>query len=350
MSFRPTLDLRGPQLGDCLDVMAALPDDSVCAVVTDPPYGVRKSGKAWDAAEIDAGTEAELERKERQRARGEIPMRLTGDLDRPGGRKLRPRSVSAFVNKAGEAGSYDFTEAGMDAFEDWCTAWAKEALRALKPGGHAVVLGGPRTFHRLQRALERAGYEPRDVLMWLFGQGFPKSRELDGGWGTALKPGYVPIALARKPFRSSVDKNRELHGTGGLNIDGCKVGDRYPANVLLDEDTAGELGAPARFFYSCKIRRGERHAGVDRHRFPDGNDHPTVAPIAVMRWLLRLVTPTGGLVLDPFLGSGTTACACALEGIEFIGSELEPHYLAIAEQRVAHWRAHAHDGQLELVA
>jgi site-specific DNA-methyltransferase (adenine-specific) len=324
----------------------------------------------------------------------------------------------------------------------------------LKPGGHLLSFAATRTYHRMTCGLEDAGFEIRDTLAWMFGSGFPKSLNLDGewdGWGTALKPAFEPIALARKPLAGTVARNVSEHGTGALNVDGCRIkfaseedqaaaaaaaaqratGDqnanrttygrfengpaslapylanmdkgRWPANVLLDDEAAAMLdaqtgesvsrigqprkgrsgdgwgmsstgaeyddfGGASRFFYCAKVSRAERNAGLDA--FPEArvaqlagaisedadddvsqrfatskrNVHPTVKPISLMRWLCRLVTPPGGTVLDPFLGSGSTGCAAVLEGFRFVGCEREQNYMDIAQARVAFWAEHGEDG------
>jgi len=404
---------------DCLDAMRAMPDASVDSIVSDPPYGLAFMGKAWDHG---------------------VP---------------------------GEP------------------FWA-EALRVAKPGAYLVAFGGTRTYHRLACAIEDAGWEIRDCLSWLYGSGFPKSHDVSKamdkaagaereryarpafggtfsddagttygtalsnhpatdlarqwqGWGTALKPAWEPIILARKPLVGTVAANVAAHGTGALNVDGCRIGTeartnggmsslgvmhdddwkprsvssevsgRWPANVCLDEDAAamldaqsgiskgsgpregvrgghkfggekgendtlvgrwhGDSGGASRFFYTAKASRREREAGLEgmperdkSSHYGDGlnsatkvrtveqadvgvdrgsarNHHPTVKPIALMRWLVRLVTPPNGLVLDPFTGSGTTGCAAVLEGFRFLGCEREAEYVAIAEKRIAHWAA-----------
>jgi DNA modification methylase len=408
--------------GDCVELMREMPDCSVDSIVTDPPYELAFMGKQWDGAGI--------------------------------------------------AYSVDM--------------WA-EALRVLKPGGHLLAFGGTRTYHRMACAIEDAGFEIRDSIHWVYGSGFPKSldvskaidkaagaeREVIGtkrgtgadpstgrkdmpgkavgvkqvavdvevtapattearrwsGWGTALKPAHEPIVVARKPLSGTVAGNVLVWGTGGLNIDGCRVGTtvetwpasrsfaagisagytdgltkgatqatgdapagRWPANVVFDR-TAGEAldqqsgrlatnkpvewkrdkdtadarrvrtgyGVPApdagevrgaysdsggasRFFtqadfgpddwpfvYQAKPSRKERNAGV-----PEGTPgHPTVKPVALMRHLVRLVTPPGGTVLDPFTGSGTTLVAAILEGFDAVGCEMTDEYLPIIEGRVA---------------
>lgn len=402
--------------GDSLDVLATLPPGSVDAVVTDPPYGLNFMGKNWDKA-----------------------------LPNP-------------------------------------AIWA-ECLRVLKPGGHMVAFGAPRLYHRLACQIEDSGFEIRDCLMWLYGSGFPKSlnvataidkangvpprgaafsvagvgsqRSMTGtagahgaspgttadaqrwaGFGTALKPAWEPIVLCRKPFKGTVANNVLAHGTGALNIDGCRIATddnlnggaygkepkdgggifahlkngsagefvqpvgRWPANLILDEEAGAILdgqsgirqggspvrrsepvhksfalgakgvadfpgyadkGGASRFFYCAKASRSEREAGldgfepgrVDPTRNPNAaaansprtgagrqgerkNVHPTVKPLSLMRWLVRLITPPGGIVLDPFAGSGSTLCAAVLEGHEAIGIEMDPGHAAIARARTAH--------------
>lgn len=320
--------------GDCLETLKSIPDNSIDSVVTDPPYGISFMGKKWD---------------------------------------------------------YD-----VPSVELW-----RECMRVLKPGGHMLVACGTRTQHRMAVNIEDAGFEIRDVITWLYGSGFPKSH--NGAWGgTALKPACEFWTLARKPIEGTVAKNFEKYGTGGLNIDGCRVelqpgeftsgsganqggtiysGEgsgfnatrvgvpnikstvgRFPANLILDEEAAkaldeqsgtlksgkpvgvktsegyrggfgngipvtgfGDTGGASRFFYVAKASKSER--GTD-------NNHPTVKPIKLMRYLCRLITPKGGTVLDPFLGSGSTLVAAKLEGFQGIGIERESEYLEIARRRI----------------
>jgi DNA modification methylase len=430
--------------GDCLDVLRELPDASVDAVVTDPPYGLGFMGKAWDAAFMTQTTET----------RRQYP----GDPSPKAGENGGYRSAAA------EAGRYDLSITGNRAFGAWCEQWATECLRVLKPGGHLLAFGGTRTWHRLACAIEDAGFEVRDSIAWLYGSGFPKSldvskaidkaagaeREVVGqgpnasrrprgigtsvahgdyttepgdpitapatddartwqGWGTALKPAHEPIVVARKPLSGTVAQTVLAHGTGALNIDatriphgddvnmtavqrqgatsdiyvgGAKPGDeiamykpggRWPANVVLDPDAAAELdrqsgnvragghvatsegaedtatigptglrrgraipgvntytdqGGASRFFYVAKAPTAERPRA-------DLVAHPTVKPLDLMRWLVRLVTPPGGVVLDPFAGSGTTAEACVVEGFRCITVEREPDYLPLIVARLS---------------
>lgn len=297
----------------CLKGMRAFPDNSFDSIVTDPPYELGFMGKAWDSRGIAYSVEL----------------------------------------------------------------WS-EALRVLKPGGHLLAFSGSRTYHRMTCAIEDAGFEVRDQIMWVYGSGFPKSHNLAGewdGWGTALKPAHEPICVARKPLIGTVAANVLAHGTGALNIDGCRVatddnlnggtyspggkaapmpGDertgaalgmfapgarpaagfvqpdgRWPANLIHDgsDEVTTLFGEPARFFYCAKTSKTDRGAE---------NIHPTVKPTDLMAYLCRLVTPPGGVVLDPFAGSGSTGKAAVREGFQFVGFELSVEYAAIANARIEH--------------
>jgi site-specific DNA-methyltransferase (adenine-specific) len=381
--------------GDCIEVMARMPEASVDAIVTDPPYGLEFMGRDWDGFGTPLG------------------------------------------------------------FQTWTESWAREAFRILKPGGHLLAFAGTRTYHRMASGVEDAGFEIRDCIAWMYGSGFPKSldvskaidkaagaeREVVGsynvtrdfrdissgrygdktatsqahsidvtapstpeseawnGWGTALKPAYEPIVVARKPLVGTVAANVLEHGTGALNIDACRIGSeavgwggggsklyegglsteggeprpatgRWPANVALDEtaaamldeqsgegvskraprgsgksetatygvwgladdDTRGhnDTGGASRFFYTAKASRQDRNAGG----LAD-NTHPTVKPTELMRWLIRLVTPPGGIILDPFGGSGSTGLAARAENTRCILIERESEYLNIIRDRLA---------------
>jgi len=235
-------------------------------------------------------------------------------------------------------------------------AWHERPVIGQRSAGIAVPGEGPRHTVGGSRAV------PVNVTS----PALAEARQWDG-WGTALKPAFEPVVVARKPLTGTVAANVLAHGTGALNIDGCRLtaltdaeiarsgrstngsiyGDfssvdwkreqeshkgRWPANVVLDEDAAVMLDEPSRFFYTAKASRTERNNGNG------SNTHPTVKPVALMRWLVRLVTPPGGLVCDPFAGSGTTGVACALEGFDFLGVEREPDYAALARRRIA-WAA-----------
>ena len=386
------IDIR---LGDCLETLRTLPDCSVDSVVTDPPYGLGKEPKARDV----------------------LRAWLDGEEFKPGG--------AGFMGRA------------WDAFVPSPLVWA-ECLRVLKPGGHLVAFAGSRTYDWIVMGVRLAGFEVRDQLIWMYGSGFPKSMNLKGDWegyGTALKPAHEPIVLARKPLSGTVAKNVLEHGTGAINVDGCRVetGDsysypngaggssfsvgagvdgtrtdspsmspqgRWPANLLHDgspevlavfpETTSGvfterktrgiwasgaasqsvqatgDTGSAARYFYSAKASRAERELGLADFAPVSGqsvtgrapgsagakcggyagtteskrrNVHPTVKPVSVMRWIVRLVGgKRGSVILDPYTGSGTTGIAAALEGFGFIGCELSPEYAEIARARIAHAR------------
>lgn len=300
--------------GDSLQLLAGLPDQSVDAVITDPPYGLGFAGHTWD----------------------------------------RPASASG----SGPAA----------AFTAWTTRWAAECRRILKPGGHLLAFGAPRTFHRLVCGIEDGGLEIRDVVMWLYGSGVPKSRRLPGGLGTALKPAYEPVLLARAPLAGTVAATLAGYGTGGLDIATTAIGGRrWPANLALSHGVDCQPAGcepdcpvalldrhrpdvqPSRFFYAAKASHAERNAGCQqlpqtvgqvysqqKPRRPAANLHPTVKPVAVMQWLVRLVCPPGGVVLDPFAGSGTTGVATLAEERRFFGLEREGAYVDIACARLAH--------------
>jgi len=323
--------------GDCIEVLGKLAPGSIDAIVTDPPYGVDWQNEDWDGRAIrEAAARAERER-------------------------LAPN----------------------EAFEVWCGLWAKECARVMKPGAHLLAFGARRTFHRLACGLEAAELEIRDTLMWIYGTGMPRSRRYPGGRSTTLKPAFDPILLARKPLAGTTAETIELFGTGALNVGACRSGGSHPANVLLGhepdceeegpcapgcaaallDDQADEARAPSgpctppsRFFYCPRVSRAEREAGCEELALrsldlcPDAgprpdertrNPHPAVKPLELVRWLVRLVCPPGGLLLDPFMGSGTTGAAAALEGHRFCGIELEPAYMEIAAARIGHWSRRA---------
>jgi DNA modification methylase len=318
------------QTGGCVERLASLGEASVAAVITDPPYGIDFQGADWDGPAI---------------------------------RRAARRGASGRVSEG-------------QAFQGWATVWGRECLRVLKPGGFLLAFCAPRTVHRLTSGLEDAGFEIRDQLLWLYGQGMPKARRLPGGRASALKPAYEPIVLARRRPESKLEENLALLGTGALNVDACSVGARFPANLtishasgcsaeacvadcpaaLIDESadlTRATRGLPpSRLFYCPKVSRVERDAGCEHlpqrvlNLFPGaqdekpagtGNHHPTVKPLELMRWLTRLVVPEGGVLLDPFCGSGSTGCAAVLEGRRFLGFELHPDYARIANARITHW-------------
>jgi DNA modification methylase len=310
--------------GDAHLALAKIPDHSVDSICVDPPYGIDIA--TWDGKAIRQAVSAV-------------------------GERLSPN----------------------EAFARWTRVWATEARRILKPGGHLLAFGAPRTAHALARGAEEAGLEVRDQLMWLYAQGMPKSRRLPGGLGTSLKPVYEPILLARAPLAGTTPRNLEAWGTGALNIDASRTNDYWPVHaalshangctrtlcapdcpaVLLEQQHAGL----SRMFFCAKATRAEREAGLElfplhpsqlytgtgRPARVRANIHPTVKPLALMQWLVRLVTPVGGTVLDPFTGSGSTGAAAVLEGRRFLGIEREPEYVDIACARITHWAHQARE-------
>lgn len=349
--------------GDSLHFLRDQPDNRYDSIVTDPPYALVSIQKRF-------GSESAAAVK--------VPA---------GGTGAYARASAGFMGKKWDTGETAF------AIEFW-----EQCLRVLKPGGHVVAFGGTRTYHRLACAIEDGGFEIRDQIGWCYGSGFPKSHNAGNGWGTALKPAWEPIALARKPLlESTVAANVLRWGTGAINIDGCRVGTseiitatrnylagglepgemdkpgdktftvyqqnangRWPANIVHDgseevvaafpdvdgvvgtlRDPNGSLGyhggakgayrkgepdsgSAARFFYTSKADSDDRL----------GSKHPTVKPVDLMQWLVRLVTPKGGLVLDPFAGTGTTAEAALREGMRCMLIERETEYQADIRRRM----------------
>lgn len=430
--------------GDNIELLKGLADNSIDSIVTDCPYGLGKEPNAIELIQAWA---------------------TVGYLEIKG---------KGFMGKS------------WDAFVPQPLFW-KEAFRVLKPGGHVAAFFGTRTYDWGTLAIRLAGFEIRDMISWIFGSGFPKSLDVSKaidkhlgadripleirkgagnqntaslgkfnaeyintgsksdqakqyeGFGTALKPATEPICIARKPLSGTVAQNVLEHGTGGLNLDGCRIEfendsdkkssvfgrgtdimggnyvgathstgqtniqpndlGRFPANVILDEYMAAEMdlqsgeltsgkpsgkrnannniygqyatgqdvtgfgdtGGASRFFYCAKSSTSERNAGLEQFKsvltddgrlksidnaFQRGeterqNFHPTVKPISLMRWLIRLITPKCGICLDPFAGSGTTGCAAAFEGIEIILMEMEPEYIPIIEARTIYWQKKA---------
>lgn len=376
--------------GDMLDMLQVIVPESIDAIVCDPPYELGFMNKSWDSTGI------------------------------------------AFKK------------------ETW-----QNCFEVLKPGGYLLAFGGSRTYHRIACAIEDAGFEIRDCVMYLYGSGFSKSYNIGlaidkkngvsqnewQGWGTCLKPAYEPIIVARKPFKGSVVDNIIKYRVGGLNIDECRVGEtggikkvniiknsgskicrfgcdgdkietgegRFPANVITDgseevakgmpnttsqynpegkhqneinrenedilkygykqriETSFNDSGSAMRYFYSAKASKKDRDEGLDafeERKTTDGciranvetarkfgansalrkNIHPTCKPTELMQYLVRLVSPKGATILDPFMGSGSTGKAVMFENRErdanykFIGIELTDEYLPIAQARIEYAR------------
>ena len=282
--------------GDCIEVMQRLIDDGVQvdSVVTAPPYHltsiVERFGKEGSApVKVN-----EFFNKENGESKGSSPYK---------------RASTGFMGKEWDGGDIAFRQ------ETW-----ELAYKLLKPGGHLLAFSASRNYHRMAVAIEDADFEIRDQIMWIYGSGFPKSLNLGDGWGTALKPAHEPIVMAKKRLEGTNKQNKDKYGTGGINIDGCRVGNeerthkgmsslgvmhddnwkpkdievtskgRFPANVMH----SGLNTEWARYFYCPKVSQEERNNA-------DTNTHPTVKPQELMKYLCRLVTPKGGTVLDPFM-------------------------------------------------
>ena len=294
--------------GDNRETLKTIPDNSIDAIITDPPYGIGFLGKSWDAN--------------------------TGSIE-----------------------TY------------------QECLRVLKPGGHILAFSAARTYHHLAITLEQAGFEIRDQIMWIYSSGFPKSQDVGksldkknidnewAGWGTALKPAHEPICMARKPLTkgNSIARNCIQWGTGAINIDATRIESEtlvYPANGMnrlefnqsepdkwqgentindkgrFPSNVIGDIPDYQKFFYCPKVNRKERHMEGSLE-----NIHPTVKPIELMKYLIKLVTPRGGTVLDPFNGSGSTGCAAVELGHTYIGCELDAAYIEISKKRIEAWNS-----------
>ena len=282
-------------LGDCLDKLKEIEDCSVDSIVTDPPYHLTSIVKRF-------GKE------------GSSPAKYGTD-------GAFQRASKGFMGQEWDGGDIAFRT------EVW-----EQCIRVLKPGGYLLAFSGSRTYHRMAYAIDEAGFDIRDQIMWVYGSGFPKSHNVGkklpeyDGWGTALKPAHEPIVMARKPLeKKSVADNVLEYGTGAINIDGCRVDDenRFPANFIHD----GLEEEWSKYFYCPKASKKDRE---------EDNDHPTVKPTDLMRYLCRMVTPKNGTVLDPFMGSGSTGKAAILEDFNFIGIELSKEYLDIARNRIKH--------------
>jgi site-specific DNA-methyltransferase (adenine-specific) len=214
----------------------------------------------------------------------------------------------------------------------------------LLPGGFVCAFASPRTGHRQASAMEEAGLTMHPMVAWTYSSGMPKAHSVARsigdpeagaawqGWHyglQALKPALEPIYVAQRPFSERTGGLNVLsHGVGGMNIDACRPGARWPANLMHDgsADVVAALGESAQHFSVFHHPKANRE---DRA----GSKHPTVKPVALIQHLIRLVTPPGGVVLDPFAGSGTTGEAALREGAEVILIEREPQFFADIERR-----------------
>lgn len=412
--------------GDAFSRLKEFPDNHFDSCVLDGPYGLSFMGKSWDTFSAD---NSDKRTKAKARKNG-----IRTGIGKPSGES------SSFT-----AGEYDRSSESNRNFQLWFTDLAREILRVLKPGAYFLSFGGTRTFHRMISGIEDAGFEIRDCIMWTFGSGFPKSYNLTDELGTALKPSWEPICMARKPLEGTIEQNYKKWGTGVLNISrtrvpgepwtfgtqtdikGGRYGDsrpsdgdvyaknvvggengRWPANIIHDGSpevmalfpetksgtgavmkesakgyspnalskesrpagtemvTYGDQGSAARFFYCAKTSRSDRNEGLDHlpkkplaagnqaqaqvkrgvldHAGDSGmntvhmlqNNHPTVKPTKLMRYLVAMVTPPGGEVLDPCCGSGSTGKPAILEGFNVVLIDREQQWAEIAAARCAH--------------
>ena len=382
-------------LGDCLDVLATLPDNSVDSIVTDPPYGLSFMGKKWD---YDVPSVAIWEQCLRVLKPGGHLLAFAGTRTqhrmacRIEDAGFEIRDMIAWVYGSGFPKSLDVSKA-----IDKAAGAEREVVGSRKLTGTARIKGQAAygaTSGRSEEAYQDGG-EINDTLA-ITAPATEAARQWSG-WGTALKPALEPITMARKPLSGTVAETVLQHGTGGINVDGCRVGTeiqlnqsagnknlehrttvtpisshnetdgrecigRWPANIIHDgsNEAALALKSGARFFYTAKAGKDDRNDGCDAFdQRPAGgmqgrndgslgtitlskNHHPTVKPTTLMAYLCRLVTPPGGTVLDPFMGSGSTGKAATVNGFRFIGIERDPEYHKISQARISN----QHEGRL----
>lgn len=346
LTLGPTATLY---LGDALEVLTSLPSNFVDAVVTDPPYAIKR---------VPANR---YKRPAPQRPECHNTECVAG---RVCGACQRADTIAKFATApmlgqqsqnwhATETHSRGYADNDPVQFQRWCELWLPECLRILKPGGHIVAFGGTRTWHRLVTAAEDTGFEIRDSLAWLYSTGMPKSLNVEkaltaagnshqaqawAGTGTALRPAFEPILLARRQPEGTMANNIATWNLGPLNLNTARTPaasngpSRWPSNVHMDAQVATHLNAdtgqdPARAFWVSKPNQSERPK-------IDDVSHPTVKPLDLMQRLIRLVTPAGGLVLDPFAGSGSTIEACMQENIRSVGIERDENYIPLIQERV----------------
>ena len=400
------------------EVLTSFQPDTFDSCVTDPPYGIRFMGKAWDSFDI--------EKNGKKR-----------DSSSVGEKRLAAGRLTTGFGNSIEARKYNTELTAMRQFQSWTQMWAEHVYRVLKPGAYLIVFASPRTYHRMVCGLEDAGFEIRDQIFWIFASGFPKSSNQKGdweGWGSSLKPAHEPICVARKPLAGTIPENLAKYGTGAINIKASMVpgggpwlygnqpklngaryqpgqltplerhaenvigGDngRWPANLIHDgseevialfPESAGQQGqvgpdngdkksincygdygprslqipreeselSAARFFYAAKTSRLDRNEGCEKlltkpllwssgTKNPGSfqsegtdksskNNHPTVKPTTLMRYLNKLVTRPGGHILDPFCGSGSTGKAALLDHYQFTGIDQDENHIVIANAR-----------------
>tara|TARA_B110000503_G_scaffold67730_1_gene105994 strand:+ start:573 stop:1670 length:1098 start_codon:yes stop_codon:yes gene_type:complete len=346
--------------GNNLDILPTLPDNSVDSIVTDPPYELNFMGRKWDNSGIAYSVELWTECLRVLKPGGHLLAfsgsrtyhRMVVAIEDAG---FEVRDMISWISNKTFPKSLDVSKA-----IDKSAGAEREVLGIDKVRGNSPSMMG-------RTDPSNPEYDGSTVgvgTTYITAPSTPEAEQWQG-WGTGLKPTVEPIVMARKPLIGTVAANVLEHGTGALNIDGSRIGTeenlgraqyeskgwkntsgmtgstnddwkkgRWPANVILDEYSAGELDEQSdasRFFYVAKASKRDRNEGLE-----GSNLHPTVKPTTLMRYLVKLVTPPGGTVLDPFTGSGSTGKAAILEGFDFIGIELTEEYLPIIEARLAH--------------
>lgn len=354
--------------GDCIEYMRSLPDNCVDAVICDPPYGLGFMGKKWDQSVPGLEWAQELLRVAKPGAHcvafggTRTYHRLAVALEDAG---WQIRDCLGWVYTSGFPKSHDVSKAiDREAGAVREVIGSYEVTRDMSGGSWADLHGEP--LHAKQHAITAPATEA--AQKW-------------AGWGTALKPSFEPAVLARKPLEGTIAQNVQKWGTGALNVDAARFGYGDPCWVgpqgigdpnRFGKTNGGEFVAsfgrppvvghdlgrwPANLYHCPKASRSEREAGCEglpqnnvpllqgavgkindpvSERFlsaPRGNHHPTVKPLTLFRWLVKLCTPPDGWILDPFLGSGTTMLAAELEGFRCVGVEMNPEYIEIIKAR-----------------
>lgn len=372
--------MRIVHLGDCRDVLASIADSSIDSIVTDPPYELGFMGKAWDASGIaydmtvwrhclrvlKPGGHLIAFGGSRTYHRMAVAIEDAGFEIRDqiqwvyGSGFPKSLDVSMAMDKQAGAERTVVTEKREDMFGEYEVEHTKIGTRGADGTGHENAMPG-----------KAIGVKQVKKILTITAPATDLAKQWQG-WGTALKPAHEPAVLARKPLCGTVADNITAWGVGAINVDECRIDangetyqrtglvprlrgyhgiesddkifsnpqsplGRWPANVIFDDEAAAVLGEPSRFFYVAKVSASERQSAFYNADGTRANHHPTVKPLALMRYLVRMVTPKGGIVLDPFTGSGSTGCAAVLEGCDFVGMDITPEYVEIAQKRIAYY-------------
>lgn len=337
-------------LGDNIQSLKKLPNNSIDSIVTDPPYGLSFMNKKWDYDVPSVEFWKEVYRV----------LKPGGHVLSFGGTRTYHRMVVNIEDAGFEIRDQIMWIYGSGFPKSYNIG---KSIQNINEKGSASNNGSgdsSKASLGYTKMIVEQGARPSE------GNKYNTKMIIDNeweGWGTALKPANEPICLARKPLsEKSVAENVLKWRTGGINIDDCRIGDinngRFPANIIFDEEAAEMLDeqnvGASRFFYVAKVSKGERNMGLDdfedkgyqinqkhnsksleeRYNLKTKNNHPTVKPINLMTYLCRLITPPNGIVLDPFMGSGSTGIVAQLEGFRFCGMEMDPDYFKIAEARI----------------